>query len=585
MKTRVLGSLIAIVSCASPGIYSSAHAGGAAIHAAPGVEQVSGIIVRFRAEKKGAELQDRVVALQDRASRRGVALRYFRAGSLGMHVIRFGQKMDLREAEKLAREIVAKDPEVEYAEPDQVMQPMLVPNDTRYNEQWHYFAPTGGINIQPAWDLSTGTGVRVAVIDTGFRPHADLNANILAGYDFISDPTRANDGNGRDNDAQDPGNWRVAGECPGLSPANSDWHGTHVAGTIAALTNNGNGVAGVAFNSRIVPVRVLGKCGGEISDIADGIVWAAGGSVPGVPANANPARVLNLSLGGSGACGTTYLNAINAARALNSVVIVAAGNDNVDAANHRPANCFGVVTVAATNRAGSKAIYSNFGATVELAAPGGEVSSTVGDGVLSTLNTGTNTPGTDDYRFFEGTSMAAPHVSGVAALLLALNPSFSPDVVAQVLQATARPFPGACSQCGRGILDANAALTAVVDTLSLTVGSCGNGSVGMRGFSPAFPGLNCPAAIGSLAPTTLTGGRQIAYARDQLAFVTSTFQISISGFPSNPGTTWLVGLSINGVNVPLTAFSYSGSTATWSKTNSGINATTGSTVPMIVIHR
>ena len=141
------------------------------------------------------------------------------------------------EAEQLARDIAASDPNVEYAEPDRIMRHTLTPNDTRYNEQWHYFEATGGINAPPAWDKSTGTGVVVAVIDTGYRPHADLAANILPGYDFIGDTFVANDGNGRDSDASDPGDWINAGECGPGDPATfeaSSWHGTHVAGTIAA---------------------------------------------------------------------------------------------------------------------------------------------------------------------------------------------------------------------------------------------------------------------------------------------------------------------------------------------------------------
>ncbi|MEE7547807.1 S8 family serine peptidase, partial [Xanthomonas sp. Kuri4-1] len=168
-----------------------------------------------------------------------------------------------------------------------------------------------GINVRPAWDKATGNGVVVAVIDTGITSHPDLDANILPGYDFISDTFVSRDGDGRDADPSDEGDWNpVQGECyttPSPSPiTDSSWHGTHVAGTIAAVTNNAVGVAGTAYNAKIVPVRVLGRCGGYTSDIADAIVWASGGSVSGVPANANPAEVINMSLGGSGTCSTTY---------------------------------------------------------------------------------------------------------------------------------------------------------------------------------------------------------------------------------------------------------------------------------------
>ena len=232
-----------------------------------------------------------------------------------------------------------------------------------------------------------------------------------------------------------------------------------MAGTIAARTNNSLGVAGVAFNARIVPARVLGKCGGYTSDIADAIIWTSGGAVAGVPANANPAKVLSISLGGSGACGATTQNAINSARSRGASVIVAAGNSNANASNFSPANCTGVVTVAAVGRNGGKASYSNFGATVEVAAPGGSGGA---NSVLSTLNSGSMGPGADSYALYNGTSMATPHVSGVVALMLSVKPTLTPDQVTSILQSTARAFPATCSQCGSGIVNANAAVDAAI---------------------------------------------------------------------------------------------------------------------------
>ncbi len=398
------------------------------------------------------------------AARLGVVLDRVRTTALGSQVLRVDRRLSLAEAERLAADIAASDPNVEYAEPDRIMRRTLTPNDTRYNEQWHYFEATGGINAPAAWDKATGSGVVVAVIDTGYRPHADLAANILQGYDFIGDTFVANDGNGRDTDARDPGDWINPSECGPGDPAvfeASSWHGTHVAGTIAAVTNNGNGVAGVAFNAKIVPARVLGKCGGYTSDIADAIVWTSGGVVAGVPNNANPAKVLSISLGGGGTCGSTTQSAINSARSRGASVVVAAGNSNANAANFSPANCTGVVTVAATGRNGGKASYSNFGATVEVAAPGGSGGA---NSVLSTLNTGTMGPGSDNYALYNGTSMATPHVSGVVALMLQAKSSLTPDQVTQILQSTARAFPASCSQCGSGIVNANAAVDAALGT-------------------------------------------------------------------------------------------------------------------------
>ncbi|MEO8019574.1 MAG: S8 family peptidase [Pseudomonadota bacterium] len=426
------------------------------------------IIVKYRtapanavaetAQLRGAELP---------AARMGLAMRRLRITALGSQVLKADRKLTLAEAEQLAADIAAADPNVEYAEPDRIMRATFTPNDPRYNEQWHYFESTGGINAPLAWDRASGSGVVVAVVDTGYRPHVDLSGAILPGYDFISDLLPANDGDGRDADARDPGDWEDPGECgphDPFDPIPSTWHGTHVIGTIAARTNNARGVAGVAFNARVVPVRVLGKCGGFTSDIADGVLWAAGGAVPGVPANGNPAKVINISLGSGGGCGSTMQNAVGSARALGASVIAAAGNSNTDAFDFSPAACDGAVAVASVGRAGGKASTSNYGTVVKLAAPGGEKTSAQSSWILSTFNTGTTTPGADTYGFYSGTSMAAPHVSGVAALMLSVKPSLTPDDVTFLLQSTSRHFPGACAQCGAGIVNARAAVDAATGT-------------------------------------------------------------------------------------------------------------------------
>ena len=403
---------------------------------------------------------------QDAAALLGLNLKLVRVGALDSHIMRLDRRLPHAEVQRLARGIMASDPTVDYAEPDRILQPLATPNDTQYGQQWHYYEATGGLNLPPAWDKSTGSGVTVAVIDTGYRPHADLAANTVAGYDFIGDTAVSNDGDGRDSNPQDPGDAVAAGECgAGSSAQSSSWHGTHVAGTVAAITNNGSGVAGVAYNARVQPVRVLGKCGGYTSDIADGIVWASGGTVAGIPANATPSRVINMSLGGSGSCDATSQNAINSARSRGTVVVVAAGNSNANAANFSPASCTGVITVAATDRTGAKAYYSNFGANVAVAAPGGDMRASAANGILSTLNNGANAPGSDTYAYYQGTSMAAPHVAAVVALMLAKNSTLTPDQVATALKGSTRPFPGTCSQCGTGIVDASAAVDAAGGTL------------------------------------------------------------------------------------------------------------------------
>jgi serine protease len=219
-------------------------------------------------------------------------------------------------------------------------------------------------------------------------------------------------------------------------------------------------VAGIAYNAKIVPARVLGKCGGYTSDIADAITWTSGGTVSGVPANANKAQVINMSLGGGGACDTTTQSAINSARSRGTVVVVAAGNEATNASNSSPANCSGVVVVAATNRSGGRASYSNYGTIVDVAAPGGD--SGTGNAILSTLNSGTTSPGADSYASYMGTSMATPHVAAVSALMLAKNPNLTPDDIESRLKSSARAFPASCSGCGAGIVDASAAVDAAV---------------------------------------------------------------------------------------------------------------------------
>lgn len=398
------------------------------------------------------------------SARLGMRIQYRHTLATGAEVVELDAWKSYDEATRIANEL-ASDPAVEYAEPDRLMYPLFTPNDGRYDEQWHYFEPTGGLNLPSAWDNYNGDGVVVAVLDTGYRPHSDLSTNIINGYDMISDAFIGNDGNGRDSNPQDPGDWTDAGECGGGQPPNfssSSWHGTHVAGTIAAVTNNGLGVAGVAFGAQVAPVRVLGKCGGFTSDIADGIVWASGGTVNGVPTNTNPASVINMSLGGGGSCGATTQTAINIARQNGATVVVAAGNSNTNASGATPANCNGVITVAATDRAGGKAFYSNFGSVVDVAAPGGTLQSSIANGILSTLNSGTTTPQGDVYGFYQGTSMATPHVAGLAALLYQAKPDITPDEVESTLKNTSRSFPAACSGCGSGIADAAAAIAALV---------------------------------------------------------------------------------------------------------------------------
>ena len=376
-------------------------------------------------------------------------------------VVSVAQPLDGPAADRLIARFVERSG-VAYAEVDAPMTATLVPADTHYAKQWHYYEPVAGMNLPTAWDTADGTGVTVAVLDTGIVAHPDLDANVVGGYDFVSSATAARDGNGRDANPADEGDWYARNECgKGVPAANSSWHGTHVAGTIAAVTGNASGVAGVAFGAKVQPVRVLAKCGGTLSDIADAITWASGGSVAGVPANPNPAKVINMSLGGGGTCGATYQNAINGAVARGTTVVVAAGNSGANAASYQPSSCQGVVVVAASDREGNRAYYSNYGAVVDVTAPGGETQ-TAANGVLSTLNSGTTVPASPVYAYYQGTSMAAPHVAGLAALVLG-EKAHTPAELEAVLKAGVRALPGSCTGgCGTGLVDAAKTVAALV---------------------------------------------------------------------------------------------------------------------------
>ncbi len=456
---------------ARPPVDSAASANSRPAYQAASEAPTNQIIIKYKAtaDISGANAPahpDRISALSAVA---GVPLEYFREMSGDAHVLRLPGKLPVSDVSLIADKLMTLG-DVEYAEPDRILQYMATPNDPQYANQWHYY-DTWGIHAPGAWDITTGSSnVVVAVIDTGITNHADLSGRTLPGYDFIADALVANDGDGRDSSPSDPGDWitsaeNASGYFQGCRVSNSSWHGTHVAGTIGAATNNGLGVAGINWVSKIVPVRVLGKCGGYNSDILDGMRWAAGLSVSGAPANPNPAQVLNLSLGGSGACGAAQQTAINDITNHGTTVVVAAGNSNADASGYNPASCNGVITVAATNRAANRASYSNYGSVVEISAPGGETNPVQANGVLSTLNSGATAPAGDTYTYYQGTSMATPHVVGVASLVLSMAPTLSPSQVQQILQNTRRAFPGGStcntSICGVGIVDAAAAVGAV----------------------------------------------------------------------------------------------------------------------------
>ncbi|MDR2991854.1 MAG: S8 family peptidase [Burkholderiaceae bacterium] len=385
---------------------------------------------------------------------------------------------------------VTANPAVQSVSPDVRLHRLdTAPNDPEFvnDDQWYLRNsddPAGGaaaLNTPLAWDVTTGlSGPVVAVVDTGaLFSHQDLASQFIPGYDLISDVTAGNTGLGRNPDASDPGDWISRSDLrnpdfAGCTVEPSSWHGSFIAGIIGAATNNAIGVAGINWNAQIQPVRVAGKCGSWLSDAVDGLRWAAGGSVDGVPDNPTPARIINVSFGGAEACEPTYQSAIDDAVARGALVVVAAGNSNT--ALGSPANCSGVLAVGAVRQDGLKTFYSSFGAGISLMAPGGSGEDTLpNDTITSTSNTGTQGPVADTYTQSEGTSFAAPMAVGVASLMLAVNPSLTPAQLIKLLQQSARPFPNnpnypvcgntintACNctpqTCGAGLLDASAAV-------------------------------------------------------------------------------------------------------------------------------
>jgi serine protease len=468
---------------------------------------------------------------------------------------------------------------------------LVIPNDTRFNDwQWNLLPPgstytgallgagggtksttaAGGANLPLAWDVTTGhNSVVLAVIDTGMVNHQDLNGvgiapfgptyvpngRFLAGYDFISEvggaglPANfvANDGDGRDADASDPGDWItaaekalypgtscVAGDASDAEDSPSSWHGSHVAGVAAAMTNNAQGIAGIGWNVRVLPVRALGKCGGSLSDIAEAIRWAAGLAVVGVPTNTTPARVINLSLGGGSTCPMTMQSAVNEAIAAGSVVVAATGNEAV-AGLSAPSNCIGVIAVTAHTINGENADYANIGAAggvgpqPTVSAPGGGSPYVLGSGgatdddnwvgyyIWSTILFGNTTPGSGGgsggastgpaYTGVVGTSAATPQVAAVAALIKSMLPNASPAQIRTYIVSNVRPHPtgGACAtggaavgQCGPGLLDANRAVRAAAPSAPPVI-------FGQPSNTSAFEGQTATFTV------DVTGAGPIAY--------------------------------------------------------------------------
>lgn len=515
---------------------------------------VDGVIVKFKSGRSVSALSATTASASDTAPRRAQAL---------------GQRTGLRLSDGAAlssdtqvihgqgqstaalMKALAADPQVEYVVENRrrrahatVNDPLFVggPGVSPAAGQWYLTTPNAtlvsAINAEAAWAVTTGRAdVVVAVLDTGVRfKHPDLDGKLLPGYDFISEPLTANDGDGRDSMPSDPGDWITADENAnsptfnkgGCDVADSGWHGTQVAGLLGAATNNAAGMAGLGRHVRILPVRVLGKCGGYDADIVAGMRWAGGLHVNGVPDNPTPARIINMSLGSDGDCasdsGRAYREAVAELRQAGVTVVASAGNDN--GAVNMPANCAGVIAVAGLRHAGDKGGRSSLGTSVTLSAPEGNCVNAVGECVypiLSASNTGKTGPECPTYTTggptaAQGTSYSAPMVSGTIALMLSAQPTLTPDRIKALLQSTARAFPTPASgdltpmcspstlteqinchctteTCGAGMLDAGAAVRA----------AAGSSVVARLGDALTRVPLNTSTSLSASGSSTVAG--------------------------------------------------------------------------------
>lgn len=479
-----LASLALLAAAAALAVPVAAHAD-TAVRLKPAPRYTGNYIVRWRdgqaPSENTVETSRRMQQVQDST---GVALSVKRRMGGALQLLSVSNASG-EDPEAVAARL-RKDPRIADAVPDRWLRVHdTVPSDPEFVANQIYLqspqVAVGGVNLPKAWDRSRGTNaIVIAVVDTGYLPHPDLAGRIVPGYDFITQPTVSNDGDGRDSNPLDPGDNEPAGTvCSDgtvTTPTNSTWHGTRVASVLGAITNNGTNIAGVDWNALIQPVRVSGRCGAQLSDTVDGMRWAGGLSVPGVPDNPTPARVINVSLGG-GTCSSVEQQAIADLAARGAVVVAAAGNalpGQVAGGVEAPADCPGAIAVTAHANDGENASFANVGPEVAISAPGGGCGNSKvqngacvgGSSFIRTLaNDGTSSPTTYNVSSAQGTSFATPMVSGVIGLMLAVNPSLTPTQIIATLKTSARPHPAntfctrtSTAVCGAGLLDADAAV-------------------------------------------------------------------------------------------------------------------------------
>lgn len=417
------------------------------------------IIVQWRSGAKTALSAPAAQRAGKLSTRSGIGIEFKRRSTATTEVFKLERAMSGGELQAVLERLNA-DPDVAFAVADKRRQIQQIPSDPLVVDQWYFLsAQPAATRTDQAWDITTGSNATVvAVIDSGVRyDHPDLAGKLLPGYDFVSNALVANDGDGRDNDASDPGDWidtadRANATFASCSTTSSSWHGTRVSGLIGASSNDGVGLAGAGWSTRILPVRVLGKCGGFDSDIIDGMRWAAGLTVDGVPANPTPAKIINTSLGGDDDCNAAYQSAVDEITAQGSLIVASVGNDGIPVST--PANCSNVLGVSGIRHVGTKIGFSNLGAGADIGAPGGNCvnSPPFSDSapciyaMQVAIDLGSTAPASPGYtdkvtRPNVGTSFAAPLVSGAAALMHSVNPQLTPSQFTTLLQESATPFP------------------------------------------------------------------------------------------------------------------------------------------------
>jgi serine protease len=591
--------------------------------------------------------------------RTGLAMLRSRQVTPSMHVLYLQKTLYGADVNKALKSLRA-DPAVQFAEVDHRRYPHALPDDPLFvptagaSGQWYMQTPStatvmpdgvtptqdlSATDAVSAWAITTGSaGTVIADVDTGVRfDHPDLlragfGGRLLPGYDFVDqDYSRtspynalgtyliANDGDGWDPDPSDPGDWVSAtdlknplfppadcGDPTTQGPVDSSWHGTRVSGVLGAITNNGTGIAGMTWNPYILPVRALGKCGGYDSDIIAGIQWAVGMSVSGVPDNPYPADIINLSLGGTGSCGSDYTNLINSLTPMGVLVVASAGNGgaSVDA----PGNCPGVLAVAGLRNVGTKVGYSSFGPEVGIAAPAGNCVTSSGACLRSidtTTNLGTTVPGansyTDQTNVNLGTSFSAPIVSGIAALMRAVNANLTPPQLIARIKASATQFPppagfpvcpaiyvdpttgqptGQCacpndgSQCGAGMINALNAVKAAQNPIAAIASpaTLSMGTPAMIDASGSAPACNVgvtpnvPLSVGTYA-WTATGGITI-----QSGAATPQATVVFSG-AAGTLTVTVTDSAMNTDKATLVVAATTGTTSTSAPSSAGTSAT------------